>query len=183
MGLGDIGFNADVIIKRKFRWTFEMSYCNNTKKISKKFCKTAKRPGWDIEETEINYLHGKTWIPGKATFQEYSLVYYDTNMDDTANLLSWLATVYNFTNPKTLQMNSKLGSYTGVGTLTLYDGCGFTMESWQLEHMWPKTVDFGELDYATSDECTVDLTLRYTNLSYQGGECGAYKIAPCECVC
>jgi hypothetical protein len=64
-------------------------------------------------------------------------------------------------------MGSSREEYAGRGTLILYDGCGTPLERWVLNDLWPQAVNFGELDYSTSDEVTVELTLRYSNVDYE----------------
>ncbi len=179
MGLGDIG-GPDIVFKRKYRWTLTIeSPCGP--EIPETVVKLAARPNLTIEETEINFLHGKTWIPGKGTWETITVTFYDVvgvPGAGTSSLFGWLATVYNFTDPVGLHQSSKRGSgagsggYAGVATLQLYDGCGTTMERWTLEHVWPQAVNFGELDYSSSEEVTIELTLRYTNVTYETVSCG-----------
>lgn len=183
MGLGAIG-GSDIVFKRKYRWTFEVQTpCGPN--IPESFVKLAARPNLTIEETEINFLHGKMWIPGKGSWETITVTYYDVaNVGEGINgLYSWLATVYNFTDPIGLHQSSRKGQpniqggagfssgYAGLATLRLYDGCGKTVETWLLGHMWPQAVNFGELDYSSSEEVVVELTLRYAEVQYIPG-CG-----------
>jgi hypothetical protein len=187
MGLGKIG-GPNVVFKRKYRWTFAIQHgCGN---IPETIVKLAARPNLTIEEQEINFLHGKTWIPGKGTWETITVTYYDVSGIDGGGpegLFSWLATVYDFTNPVQLNQSSKVGQgtgdggYGGIATLKLYDGCGTTMETWVLGHVWPQAVNFGELDYSSSEEVTIELTLRYTNVQYTS-QCGL-NFAPCCAGC
>ncbi len=187
MGLGSIA-NGNVIFKRKFRWTFEIQYCCNggggPKTVAREFVKVGARPQVDIEEVEINYLNGKFWIPGKATWSEMTVTYYDvagaTNGGvNTSSILAWIATIYDFTDPTCLQMNSVPNQYEGTARLILWDGCGNPLEGWLLQKMWPKAVNWGDLDMSSSEECTVELTLRYSNVSYQN-YCGP-TATKCPC--
>jgi len=41
------------------------------------------------------------------------------------------------------------------------------LETWQLQHMWPTAINFGELDYSSSEEATIELTLRYSDVKYR----------------
>ncbi len=76
-------------------------------------------------------------------------------------------------------MGSTLRDYEGCGRLVLWDGCGIPLEAWLLRNMWPQSVNFGDLDMASSEEVTVELTLRYSNVEYKSF-CGG-SIARCEC--
>lgn len=202
MGFGILG-GADAIFKRKYRWMFSIDTdCQGS--IAPQFVKLASRPNLTIEETEINFLHGKMWIPGKGSWETITVTYYDLAGTDAANgitpsmtaLYSWLATVYNFTGTPaggTLLSQSSMrgttpygmttgrGGYAAVGWLDLYDGCGLSLETWKLGNMWPQAVNFGELDYSSSEEVTLELTLRYSEVTYTAN-CGP-QVIPCCAGC
>jgi hypothetical protein len=188
MGLGALG-NGKVIFKRKFRWTFEIEYCCNgaggPRVVAREFVKIGARPQIDFEEVEINYLNGKMWIPGKGTWQTMTVTYYDvagaTNAGvNTSSILSWIATIYDFTDPRCLPMNSVPEQYEGIARLVLWDGCGNPLEGWILRHVWPQSVNWGDLDMSSSEECTVELTLRYSEVSYQS-YCPPQPLDKCPC--
>jgi hypothetical protein len=190
MGLGVLR-DPKIRFKRKFRWTLEIRYCgtNGTQpvKIAKEFCKTASRPQIAIDETEINYLNGKMFLPGKATIETITVSFYDisgpTGEVNNTSILGWVASVYNIFDPVNLEMGQSPEQYEGAGRLTMYDGCGKALEGWIMSGMWPNNVNFGELDMSDSGECTVDLTIRYREVLYrsfcppsQANRCGC---APC----
>ncbi len=181
MGIGRLG-QDDIMFKRKFRWVFQINFCNN-KKIPAYFVKTASRPDLSIEETEINFLNAKTWIPGKASWEAITVTYYDVATKDNVDLWSWIASVYDFTNPDCLWMNSKRSGYAGVATLYLLDGCGNPVEYWQLGDVWPTSVKFGDLDYSNSETVDIEVTLRYSSVVYKplcGGEISRCPCTPCS---
>lgn len=171
MGIGALG-NANLILKRKFRWTFGVERLGK-KSISPSFVKIASRPNLSIEETEINYLNAKTWIPGKASWETITVTYYDVATIENKPLFDWLASVYDFTDDIGLFQGSSRRDYAATGILTMYDGCGYELERWTLSDMWPQSINFGELDYSSSEEATIELTLRYSNVKYQS-LCPAY---------
>jgi hypothetical protein len=185
MGLGAIG-TGSVIFKRKFRWTMKIIYCisGTQKTVAEEFVKIGARPQIDIEETEINYLHGKMWIPGKATWQTMTVTYYDVAGKapgvNFLGLFGWIASVYDITDPTKLYMGSRLSDYEGQANIFLYDGCGNALEGWLLNNVWPQSVNFGELDMSSSEECTVELTLRYANVQY-ASYCPTGSIDKCPC--
>jgi len=167
MGIGVIG-RADMTFKRKFRWTFEIQgFCHDIKnKVPEHFVKVAARPNLSVEETEINHLNAKMWIPGKGTWDTITVTYIDVAHDEMRSLWNWLATVYNFTDPVYLSQGEKR-DWDATGILNMYDGCGTLLESWQLQHMFPSAINFGDLDYSSSDEATIELTLRYSDVKYR----------------
>ena len=178
MGLGNLG-TGDTVFKRKFRWTLEfLAVCNIPgNNIDASYVKAAKRPNLTIEQTEINYLNGKMWIPGKGTPDELTVTYFDVASKDGATtisrLFSWLATVYNFTDSKRLTQSSaqnKPGGYNAkAGILRMLDGCGGVIDGFVYVNPWPTAINFGELAYTDNDECTIDLTCRYSNFEYFSG--------------
>ncbi len=171
MGLGKLGL-PNLVFKRKYRWTFEIQNLP-VGNIPKHYVKLGARPNLSIEETEINFLHGKQFIPGKGTWETITVTYYDVAPQDAsmAPLWGWLASVYDFMHPDNLYQASTKASYSGLGLILLYDGCGTILESWTLYDIWPQAINFGELDYSSSEECTIELTMRYSTVKYEP-KCG-----------
>lgn len=165
MGIGNLGFQ-NLIFKRKFRYTFELSNICGSATVPEHYVKMASRPSLAIEETEINFLNAKTWIPGKASWNTITVTYIDVATLDSQPLYNWLASVYDFTDPYNLSMGATRAQYAASASIKLYDGCGTALEEWVLTDVWPSEVNFGELDYASSEEATIELTLRYSNVSY-----------------
>ena len=178
MGIGVIG-QPDIVFKRKFRWTFEISgFCNTASNlIPEHFVKVASRPNLSIEELEVNHLNAKTWIPGKASWETVTVTYIDVAHITQKKLWDWLATVYDFTKPVQLHQGEKI-DWDATGTLSLYDGCGTLLETWQMQHMFPTAINFGELDYSSNEEATIELTLRYSDVIYKS-YCPAFEPEPC----
>jgi hypothetical protein len=115
------------------------------------------------------------WIPGKGTWDSLTVTYYDIGGDGAApmsTLWDWLASVYNFTDPTSLTQTSIRGEdgeqagWAALGTLTMYDGCGTEMEIWTLKNLWPQSINFGDLDYGSSEEATLELTLRFSEAKF-----------------
>jgi hypothetical protein len=228
MGIGPIGTTNNVIFKRKFRWTFEViNVCAgnqnqfaatgagltttgdieeeigydgaNTGVVPAFYVKVASRPSITFDETEINFLQGKMFIPGKATFETITVTYYDigpVNSGNILNLYNWIGSVYNFLgdpteannyagsweNPTMSAFARGQGGYGGTGILKLYDGGGSPIEGWELYDCWPQSVNFGDLDYSSSDECNIELTLRYTVAKWTN-LCGTQQPDPCYAGC
>jgi len=190
MGLGLLG-NDNIVFKRKYRWTMEF-FCPCDSVIGSHLVKVSSRPNISIEETEINFLHGKMWIPGKATWETISVTFYDIAVGEgdagSNGIYTWLATVYNFTDNVGLHQSSRKGDetngsqgYAGKVKLTMFDGCGEGLEEWTLGHCWPQAINFGELDYSSSEEATIEVTLRYATAEYKA-ICGMMK-PPCCAGC
>lgn len=177
MGIGALG-DQNTLLKRKFRFLFGIDFCNHSKQVSPSFVKMASRPDITIEDTELNFLNETTWIPGKAKWETITVTYYDVAGAQNSGLYSWLATVYDFTS-ECRTMASKPIDYAGTAHLVMLDGCGNPLEKWTLGNLWPTSVKFGEVAYDSSDVAEVELTLRYSNVTYVSF-CGG-TIDLCNC--
>ena len=93
------------------------------------------------------------------------------------SLYNWLATVYDFTDPINLRQGEKV-DWAAVGLLSMYDGCGKLIETWEMKNMFPTAIDFGDVDYSSSEIATVELTLRYSDVSYRS-YCPAFQPKGC----
>lgn len=198
MGIGLLG-DANIVFKRKFRWTFSINPLCGKNPIPPNFVKMAARPNLSIEETEINYLNAKTWIPGKGSWESITVTYIDVSGSVTStssggpiNLYNWLASVYDFSQTAgsgssstgNIQLNNgaNRNAYAATGTLVMYDGSGTSLEQWVLSDMWPTAVNFGDLDYSSSDTVDIELTLRYSAVQYTS-YCPGASISPCVTSC
>jgi hypothetical protein len=51
--------------------------------------------------------------------------------------------------------------------ITLYDGCGYPLEKWNLSGVKIIKLDFGELDYSSQEEFTLGMDLSYEDCEYE----------------
>jgi hypothetical protein len=185
MGIGFLG-NPGTVFKRKFRWTFELqgTVAGN---IPPMFVKKSKRPKVGTDDKKIDFLNGTTWIPSKYTPEELSVTYYDVGYSASAGgvnadgnqvvrgvaaLYSYIATLYDIQDPKRMNQSSAPAGYCAkYGILNMLDGCGSVIETFTYNQPWPKSIDFGDLDYGSSDECNIELTMRYQSFKYTAGVC------------
>ena len=153
----DEEFNdLNIVFKRKFRWTIEGE--TPTGKLEPLFVKVAARPQLDIEETEINFLSAKTWIPGKQSWQEMTVIAWETDKIHWDALQSTMHNLDEGECPP--EKHSKF-------TLHLYDGCGCLLESWELSEAFISKIRFDELDHSASEQVDVELTMRYNKVVYK----------------
>lgn len=194
MGMGVL-VDDTTIFKRKFRWGMTITpkcKTGGNKAISEEFVKLASRPNITIEETEINMKNGRTWIPGKASWETITVTFYDIVGEAAGQgimaLYTWLASVYDFTQgiqgsrtERVARMGSSISDYAAEIELRMYSGCGEVLEQWELLDAWPQAINFGDLDYASSEEATIELTIRYSDVRYCScaGEFGPC----CEATC
>lgn len=135
------------------------------------------RPSVQIEETEINFLNAKTWIPGKASWETITVTYLDVAHAEMQSLWNWLATVYDFTDPVRLHQGERR-DWNATAVLSMYDGCGVLLEGWTMQRVFPTAINFGDVDYSSSDIATIELTLRYSDVQYRS-YCPNFQPQPC----
>ena len=178
MGIGQLG-EPTRIIKRKFRYTCSF----NTKPgvIPEHYVKVAARPQLEIDELELQFLNASTWIPGKARWQPLNITYIDTTDRRMKPLYDWVATVYDFQrygDGGNLRQSEKEG-WVGDCVIRVFDGCGNELEKWELANCFPQSINFGDLDYGSNDECNIELTIRYDKVKITS-ECGPVPTGMCR---
>lgn len=175
MGISNTGIgDPNVIFKRQNRWLLEINGNGvNSFRVPPHFVKLASRPSITFDETEIHFLNDKMYIPGKATWEPITITITDVagNLSGDAGnaniaLYQWLVNVFDFTKPTRKFMNSKRSEYAGEVTLNLYDGCGGMLETWVIGDAWPQSVSFGNLDMSSSEVVDIELTLRYSQVTF-----------------
>lgn len=169
MGIGSVGLgDPNLTLKKKFRWTFEVT--GPGQYVPPYFCKAASRPSFSMEETQIDFLNAKAFVPGKVTWEEMTVTFLDAagsiQGQPTEALYNWIARSYNFTNYINNFMNSKRSAYTSQILINLYDGCGSVVEYWMINDAWVKNAKFGELMMESNDNVEVELTLRFSQVRY-----------------
>lgn len=182
MGINRLG-DPSIIFKRKFRWTLAISPLCGGADIDPWFVKVASRPSLSIDETELNFLNEKLWIPGKVSYETMTVTFIDVAPKEpaSANLYRWLGTVYQFWNPAR-QMGTNISQYAASAVLTLYDPCGKPIENWSFQDMWPQAINFGDLDMSSSDTVDIELTMRYSRFTYTA-LCGSVNFSTCCAGC
>lgn len=163
MGIGTIGSNPNMVIKRKFRWTLEwVDEAAFKLIIPESFVKLAARPNVTFEETNIlDNNNRRCWIPGKANWEEVIVTYFDVINDEGGALFAyWMAQQYQRT------ANEPLKIEPASAILRLYDGCGNPIETWHLDNAIVTNLNFGDLDYIQPDPM-LEATIRYSRVTYE----------------
>lgn len=166
-GLGEAGS----CIKKKHRFLFKIPEISASGVNSLPPMKSA-RPNLSFKELQVEHLNETIYFPGKPDWKPIALSLYD--LKRTRNpILIWLNKLYNACDG-TMQTPVDNGFILN-GLLEIYDGCGNILETWIFENIWPNSIEFGELDMASSDVLTCDLTLRYAR-AYCENECNDFNI-------
>ena len=146
MGIGKLKDTSVIFKKKKFRWACEAYDKEGNVVLENCFVKVAARPNIKIEETEVDFLSNKTWIPGKAAWESITI----TTLDGASKI-----------NPNIEKMDFL--------KLTLLDGCMCPIEYWEINGVIGLDLQFQDLDYSASEPSEVEMTIRYSNVKYTNG--------------
>lgn len=147
---------SSTVFKRKFRWMFEINGICGDNPISVLPPLKSARPNLSFKDINVEHVIETITFPGKPEWKTINLTLYDLKMGNHP-VFNWIKKLYDPENG-TYKMPTNLKK---EATLTMLDGCGKEIEKWKFENAYPQSVEFGELDFSSSDYVTVDLTLKY----------------------
>ncbi len=155
MGL-DFGLDKGQYCKRRNRWLFRI---NGVVAPVLPPLRSA-RPNLGFKEMEIRHLNEDVYYPMKPDWKTINLILYDIQTTNANPVFQWLSFAYNPRNDARWTPVGGSGFFKQAN-LEMYDGCGNLIEIWIFEEVWPSQINFQELDMASSEILTIDLTLRY----------------------
>jgi hypothetical protein len=125
---------------------------------------TATRPSLSWEEIQLDRYNSRVYVLGKHTFEPATLTIEDdiTNRATHAiqQQLELQQRLIGATGPW-LNAAPTAFSYKFAMQLEMLDGNEAVTESWIYEGCSLQTVNWGEMDYATGEKVTIDLTVRF----------------------
>lgn len=159
---GSDGNSLNFNPKQRGRWLFQIQNITTGDVGSDPLpCIRASRPKLQFREMQAEHLNETISYPSKPEWQPIQIVLYDRCIAYEHPIMTWLRQQYDpFNCAKWYPCIDPL-SFKTCAQLLLLDGCGTIVESWTLEHCYPQSVDFGELDMQSMDIVTADITLRY----------------------
>lgn len=146
MGLGMLG--QEIRFIRKFRWFMSGKF--GSVEIPAIRIKLSGRPSIDAENNHIT----------TTIFEESKQLY---EVAATHSLLNQKSE-YKKTNNYWIKKNQS--KVFGEIDLMLYDGFGYLLETWKLNGVLLRNVNFGELDYTSSEENIVEFDWKYASCKY-----------------
>jgi len=120
--------------------------------------RTGFLPSENNEEIEIPYMNSRVYIAGKYAVDAGSLTFNDYVDSNVAGILAnWRKLVYDV---RTGQLGYAR-SYKKTATITLYGPELIVERTWSIKGIWPQAVNYGAIDYSSSDVVQVECTFRY----------------------
>lgn len=170
--------------KRAFRFLLSLPGTSRTG-VPSFLVKKVKKPGFEVTESEHNFLNHTFYYPGKVKWKEVTFEIVDALSPNGARILMELLQTAGYLAPqqgmddtqqtitlspelgggevKLTQTVSKVNSIKALGkpVIRQLDANGCILEEWHLFNAWVKDVEFGELDYTSEELMSVAVTLRY----------------------
>lgn len=161
MGLGPFVEDPKTCFKRKHRWIFRINDVASDG-IGVLLHQKAARPSLSFKETEVTHMQETIYLPGRPDWKPITMTLYDTKpifSDENFHpVFRWIESYYR---PSDGRFRYPADFKKDYAFLSLYDGCGNSVEQWNFESVWCQNVEFGELDMGNSEVVTCDITLRY----------------------
>ena len=125
---------------------------------------SVERPKLSHEEIELNRYNSKVWIAGKHTFEPVTLTIEDDLTGTASRIVQEQVQKQQFligAEGQWLASAAEGSLYKFATVLNLLDGNEQVVESWNLEGSWLQNIDWGDLDYSSSEALTITMTIRY----------------------
>ncbi len=144
--------------KRKFRWVFAIEG------IDAFLMKTAARPTFETQETEIPFINSTRYIAGKTKFSTMQCSLYDAIAPSGAQqVMEWVRTHFESVSGR----SGYADFYKRDCQLKLLDPVGTVVELWDIKGAFITNASFGDLDYTGEEPTEISLTIRFDNCVLQ----------------
>jgi len=159
--------NDGTTLMPKLQYRFRVSFENlgdgkKVKELTQNVI-SVSRPNMSHEEIVVDSYNSKSYLAGKHTWEPVTIVFRD---DMNSNVIKALADQLNKQVDHGDQASARAGNgYKFTVNIETLDGANGgdvgVFDTWKLLGCFIQNVQYGELNYATSDMVQVTLTLRY----------------------
>lgn len=127
------------------------------------------RPVLSFDEVQLDRYNSRAWVAGKHNFEPMTLSFEDDVTGTASRVVQdQIQSQQHLIGAGGPFLADSLSSapegslYKFVTYLDMLDGAtDDVIEKWTVEGCWIQNVSYGDLDYATSEQVLVELTLRY----------------------
>jgi hypothetical protein len=120
--------------------------------------KTANRPTFTSEVVELDHINVKRKLKGKSTWDDVTITLYDPIVPSGAQqVMEWIRTSHESLTGR----DGYSAFYKKDITFFLLGPVGDKIEQWTLKGAFITSANFGELDWASNDPLSIELTLSY----------------------
>jgi hypothetical protein len=120
--------------------------------------KTASRPTFTSEIVELDHINVKRKIKGKSTWDDINITLYDPIVPSGAQqVMEWIRSSHESLTGR----DGYAAFYKKDINFFLLGPVGDKVEQWTLKGAFITSANFGELDWASNDPLSIELTLTY----------------------
>jgi hypothetical protein len=120
--------------------------------------KTASRPTFTSEIVELDHINVKRKIKGKSTWDDITISLYDPIVPSGAQqVMEWVRSSHESLTGR----DGYAAFYKKDINFFLLGPVGDKVEQWTLKGAFITSANFGELDWASNDPLSIELTLTY----------------------
>jgi hypothetical protein len=120
--------------------------------------KTASRPTFTSEVVELDHINVKRKIKGKSTWDDITISLYDPIVPSGAQqVMEWVRSSHESLTGR----DGYAAFYKKDINFFLLGPVGDKIEQWTLKGAFITSANFGELDWASNDPLSIELTLTY----------------------
>ena len=158
------GPNSLAEVRRTHRWEFEsLGPGNLLAREVRLVLKTASRPSLTFEEPPMHHNQEQVYFAGKHTWEALALSWYDVEQepDVSAEMFKWLEKCMSLTGGNAAAVNVPNTYKATESRLSMQDGLGSSTEVWGIYNGWPQQINWGGLDYSSSDLQLIEVKFRF----------------------
>jgi hypothetical protein len=120
--------------------------------------KTASRPTFTSEIVELDHINVKRKIKGKSNWDDMNITLYDPIVPSGAQqVMEWIRTSHESLTGR----DGYAAFYKKDVTFFLLGPVGDKIEQWTIKGAFITSANFGEMDWASNDPVSIELTLTY----------------------
>lgn len=124
-------------------------------------------PSESNEEIEIPYMNSRVYVAGKYMVDAGSITFNDyVDINIMGIIAAWRKQVYD---PETGGIGYAK-DYKKQAEIILYGPSLKIERTWVLKGLWPQQINFGTIDYSSSDTVQIECTMRYDKAIFQNIE-------------
>ena len=153
-------------LKFRFRATFENFGVSSDRQELTKQVKNIKRPNVNFQPFAVDVYNSKVWLQGKPEWDQTTITLRDDAGGNVSRLVGeQIQKQFDFAE----QSSAASGiDYKFLLRYEVLDGGNGAnqpnvLETWELYGCQLSTVDYGDMDYGTSDAAEITLTVRFDN--------------------
>ena len=148
----------DKIFYKNFEPKLSNRFIMEINGIESYIIKTANRPTFTSEVVELDHINVKRKIKGKSTWDDVNITLYDPIVPSGAQqVMEWVRQSHESLTGR----DGYASFYKKDVTFYILGPVGDKVEQWTLKGAFISSANFGELDWASNDPVSIELTLTY----------------------